>query len=90
MSDIIHEWTHDYLAENMTYILNLEKDENYSSVEPNCYVKESNMTDNNGYLVPFLTQRSQDSGYHQTYVLDDRDDRSPSPRTRRYTETIHI
>ena len=23
LSDIIHEWTHDYLAENMTYILNL-------------------------------------------------------------------
>ena len=92
ISDIIHEWTQTNLADNMTYLLNLESEkiERNASVVPICYVKESNTAQNSGYLVPFLTQQSQDSGYHQTYILEERGNRSPSPRTRRDTETIYI
>ena len=72
--------------------MDLEKEE-VSSLGASRASGHFNSTENTGYLVPFLSQRSEDSGYNQTYVLDSDQDNvflPPTRRPRRNTTTIYI
>ena len=76
----------------MTYLMDLEREE-ASSLGTSRTSGHLNSTENTGYLVPFLSQRSEDSGYNQTYVLDADLDNVFQPHTRRPrrdTTTIYI
>jgi hypothetical protein len=76
----------------MTYLMDLEREE-VSSLGASRASGHFNSTENTGYLVPFLSQRSEDSGYNQTYVLDSDQDNVFQPHTRRprrNTTTIYI
>ena len=76
----------------MTYLMDLEREE-ASSLGTSRTSGHLNSTENTGYLVPFLSQRSEDSGYNQTYILDSDLDNVFQPNTRqprRNTTTIYI
>jgi serine/threonine protein kinase len=80
------------LGDNMTYLMDLEREED-SLLGTSRASGHLNSTENTGYLVPFLSQRSEDSGYNQTYVLDSDLDNVFQPgtrRPRRNTTTIYI